>query len=423
MVHPSTPAAELPGVTTAVGGAVAAGGDQSFVTAATGSLRTWCWDTELDDVLRSEAPSVSAGPSLDVIRAPEDPAVIAFTSGTSGRPKGVVLTHENLWWQSRHAIETLGISHEDRALVATPVAHIAGFAGLAQHAWSVGGSVVLAPRFDPGPFIQLVLDHEITMAFAVPAMLARLLQHPDCSALKASSLRWLLTGGGPAVAHLTLAAAAAGITVLNSYGLTEAGGGVTYAKAEEVADHPLSAGRPAGSTEVRIVDLDGVAVGTGVAGQICLRGPAVSRQQVTADGRGLPALDDTGWLVTGDMGMLDDQGRLYVNGRIGDTIITGGENVDPAEVEGALCDLEGVREVAVIGPPADEWGQVVTAVLVLDDGANVGLEEVRQHLRLRLARYKIPRDVVHVQHLPRTGTGKLLRRELLAAILAPKGED
>jgi fatty-acyl-CoA synthase len=303
-------------------------------------------------------------------------------------------------------------------LIATPLAHVAAFAGLPLYAWTVGGTVVLAPRFDPDLFIDALHERGVTIAFAVAVMLARLVRSPRWTGIAGSTLRWLLVGGGPPAESLIRPFVQAGITLVNSYGMTEASAGVTYAGPGDVIESPLSAGRPANHIELRIARTDGRAAGTGVAGEIWLRGPSVAREYLLlSDGTRIPAVDSAGWLHTGDRGLLDGAGRLFVHGRIDDTIVTGGENVDPAEVEDALSAMAGVRDVAVVGLPHPEWGELVAAVIVPEAGATASLDDLRGYLEPRVARHKIPRRLVLADNLPRTSTGKLRRAEVVRSIV------
>jgi fatty-acyl-CoA synthase len=419
-VHPASTGAEISSVAAAVA-PVAVIGDADFLRRAEVEGPRFNWDAGLPGT-RAVRPDADLAPLDEWRSSPHQPALVAFTSGTSGRPKGVVLTHENLYWSTRNALERLPLGCEDTVLVATPLAHAAVFSGLAQHSWAVGGRVVLAPRFDPDLFLDAVHRYGVTTAFTVGVMLTRLLRSSRWTTVAGSSLRWLLVGGGPPVEAHTLALADAGITAINSYGLTEAGGGVTYARPEEVTDQPLSAGPAVSHVELRIVEFDGDPARPGVAGEIWLRGPSVAREYVMPDGTCALATDEKGWLHTGDRGHLDQAGRLFVSGRVKDTIITGGENVDPAEVEDALVTMPGVREVAVVGLSDPVWGEIVAAVLVLEPGTSAGLHEVREHLRSRLAGYKIPRRVIVADALPRTATGKLRRGVILRTVAdAPGG--
>ncbi|WP_460071394.1 class I adenylate-forming enzyme family protein [Streptomyces sp. YKOK-I1] len=339
--------------------------------------------------------------------AGSDVAVVAFTSGTSGRPKGVALTHDNLHWSMVNGLARLPFGASDTALVSTPLAHVAVLGGLPQCTWARRGTVVLAPRFDPDLFVDLVRDHRVTCAFAVPAMSALLARHPRFGSGDLDTLRWILSGGSPAQSATRERFRARGIGVVDSYGLTETAAGVTYSAPDAPAG---SAGSPVPRVELTVVDATGTPAPAGTPGEIWVRGPSVAAVYWNAAGP-VPVTDDDGWFHSGDRGLFDDEGRLSVVGRLKDTIITGGENIDPAEVENALADLPGVVEVAVSGAPDPVWGEVVTAFLVAESG-NPTLDEIRDHLDGRLARHKWPRRLQVVPALPRGATGKLQRARL-----------
>ncbi|WP_194238839.1 class I adenylate-forming enzyme family protein [Streptomyces spongiae] len=357
-----------------------------------------------------EQPSYEAGSPVAEPPAGSDAAIIAFTSGTSGRPKGAVLTHDNLYWSMVNGMARLPVDEDDTVLVATPLAHVAVLGGLPQYTWARGGTVVLAPRFEPDLFVDLVRDHGATAAFAVPAMLSLLARHPRFGTPGTHSLRWVLAGGAPALSSTTTGLLDRGVKVVNSYGLTESSAGVTYAALDEVADRPTSAGRPVPHVELLVVDEKGEEAPVDHVGEIRLRGPSVAASYWTRDGL-RPATDPEGWFHSGDRGRCDAQGRLDVVGRAKELIITGGENVDPAEVENALADLPGVLEIAVGGCPDPVWGELVTAFVVASAPEPV-LDDIREHLEGRLARHKWPRRLRVVPALPRGATGKLQRRAL-----------
>jgi len=376
---------------------VAVVADEGFPT-GTGLRLTWQELNPEDDSAESPVCAPPAG---------SDVAVIAFTSGTSGRPKGVALTHDNLYWSMVNGLARLPFGEDDTALVSTPLAHVAVLGGLPQYTWARRGTVILAPRFDPDLFIDLVRDHQVTCAFAVPAMSTLLARHPRFGGGDLDSLRWILSGGSPAQTATREQFRARGIGVVNSYGLTETAAGVTYSAPDELA---VFTGRPVTHVELAVVDATGSPAPVGTPGEIWVRGPSVAAEYWTA-ARPLPTTDAEGWFHSGDRGRLDAEGRLQVVGRVKDTIITGGENVDPAEVENALADLPGVVEVAVSGTPDPIWGEMVTAFLVSDAG-EPSLDDVRAHLDGRLARHKWPRRLRVVPALPRGATGKLQRQRL-----------
>ncbi|MER6957154.1 AMP-binding protein [Streptomyces sp. NPDC000618] len=386
---------------------VAVVADEGFPAAGAGLRLAW------EDL----HPVGDDGPEAPLPAAPDgsDVAVIAFTSGTSGRPKGVALTHDNLCRSMAGGLAGMPFGEDDTALIATPLAHVAVLGGLPQITWARRGTVVLAPRFDPDLFVDLVRDHRVTCAFAVPAMSALLARHPRFGSGDLDTLRWILSGGSPARTAVREQFRARGIGVVNSYGLTETGAGVTYSAPDEPA---ASTGSPVPEVELMIVDAAGSPVPVDVPGEIWVRGPSVASGYRTAAGP-VPVTDAEGWFHSGDRGRFDDEGRLTVVGRLKETIITGGENVDPAEVENALADFPGVVEVAVSGAPDPVWGEIVTAFLVTDavaaaaaDADAPTLDDVRGHLDGRLARHKWPRRLCVVPALPRGATGKLQRARL-----------
>jgi fatty-acyl-CoA synthase len=421
-VHDSLTESEVSAISAAVHPAAIVGGASFLARIGTDGPQL-CWNAGVPGT-RALNPDAHLEPVEEWHSVPEDVAIVALTSGTSGRPKGVVLTHQNLYWGARNALETLSIRPEDTVLVATPLAHVAVFAGLPLYAWTVGGTVVLLPRFDPDLFIDAVRQCGVTIAFAVAVMLARLVRSRRWAELPDSTLQWLLVGGGPAVESFSRPFAQAGIALINSYGLTEASTGATYARRGDVAESPLSAGPPASHVELRIADDDGRPVGVGVAGEVWLRGPSVAREYLLlSDGTRIPAVDEAGWLHTRDRGLLDNAGHLFVRGRVDDTIVTGGENVDPSEVEDALSAMAGVRDVAVVGLQDPHWGALVTAVVVPESGATTTLDDLRGYLEPRLARHKIPRRLVLTARLPRTSTGKLRRSEVKSIIEVDQRPD
>ncbi|MFE9645017.1 class I adenylate-forming enzyme family protein [Streptomyces sp. NPDC006365] len=353
-----------------------------------------------------------SAPASEGLKPPagSDVAVIAFTSGTSGRPKGVALTHANLYWSMVNGLSRLPVGEDDTALVSTPLAHVAVLGGLPQYTWARRGTVVLAPKFDPDLFFDLVRDHRVTCAFAVPAMAALLARHPRFTSGDLDTLRWILSGGAPAQTAIRAQLNERGVGVADSYGLTETSAGVTYSAPDANAEPATVAGRPVPHVELLVVDEAGSTAPAGAVGEIWVRGPSVASSYWTASGP-RPATDADGWFHTGDRGRTDAEGRIEVVGRVKDTIITGGENVDPAEVENALIDLPGVVEVAVSGTPDPVWGEIVTAFLVADSG-EPSLDDIRAHLDGRLARHKWPRRLRVVPALPRGATGKLQRQRL-----------
>ena len=339
-------------------------------------------------------------------------AIIMYTSGTTGRPKGAMLTHGNLWWNNTNALHTLDVVHDDVTLVVAPLFHIGGLNVITLVTWQKGGEVVLHRSFDPAACLADIARYGVTTFFGVPAMFLFLSQHPDFAAADLSSIRMFICGGAPLPEPLLRLYLDRGVPIQQGYGLTETAPMVTFLTAEHSLTKLGSAGRPPLFTEVRIADTDNTTVTEPLArGEVCVRGPNVlagywNRPDATAE-----AIDADGWFHTGDVGYLDGDGFLFIADRVKDMVITGGENVYPAEVESVLFAHPGIAEVAVIGLPDERWGEAVTAVVVAKAQPPT-LEELREFAGRSLARYKLPTRLQIVEVLPRNPAGKVLKFEL-----------
>ncbi len=321
---------------------------------------------------------------LPVRLDPQAPATIVHTSGTTAAPKPIALTVGNWLWNALGSALALGVDPRDRWLCTLPLSHVGGLS-IPIRAAIYGTTVVLHERFDTIAVVDAIERDEITLISLVPTTLQRLLDH----GLRApNTLRVALIGGGPLAPALATRAHEAGIPVAQTYGLTEACSQV----ATSLPGEPETAGRPLVGQQVRIAPDD----------EILVAGPTV------APG----AAGDDGWLRTGDRGTLDARGRLTITGRKADTIVTGGENVAPAEVEATLLEHPAVADAVVHGQPDPEWGEAVVATVVLHEGSETEAEELRAHVAAQLARFKVPKRIAFASGLPRTASGKLLRREL-----------
>jgi len=312
------------------------------------------------------------------------PATLVHTSGTTAEPKPVTLTIGNWTWSALGSALALGLGHDDRWLCTLPLSHVGGLAILLRSA-IYGTTVVLHERFDTAAALAAIERHGVTLASLVPTTLARLL---DAGLKAPNPLRIALIGGGALPPVLAAQAHEAGIPVAQTYGMTEACSQVTTSLPGE----PETAGRPLLGQQLRIAEGD----------EILVKGPTVAPGAAAEDG----------WLHTGDCGTLDAEGRLTITGRKADTIVSGGENVAPAEVEAVLLAHPAVADAGVHGRPDREWGEAVVATVVLYDGAQTEAEELRAHVAAQLARFKVPKEVTFAARLPRTASGKLLRREL-----------
>jgi malonyl-CoA/methylmalonyl-CoA synthetase len=333
-------------------------------------------------------------PGLDAA-APGDPALIVSTSGTTGTPRGAVATHANLLAATEALRLAWRIEPADRLVLALPLFHVHGLVAGLLGLLGAGGSVVLQPRFDAGAALAAIGGHRASLLYGVPTMWARLAAHPAAGEL--ARLRLAVSGSAPlAPALFEAVAERSGQRVLERYGMTETQ--FTVSNPYDGERRPGTVGLPLPGVELRLDD----------TGQVLVRGPSV-----TPGYWGDPAqvVDGDGWLATGDLGRLDEAGYLVIEGRARDLIISGGLNVHPREVEDALLGHPNVAEVAVVGTPSEEWGELVTAVVV-PDGRAPTLEELAAFVAGRLAPYKRPRLLRVVDALPRNAMGKLLRHEL-----------
>lgn len=345
-------------------------------------------DAPLVDPARAAA-AAAAGPTPPWV-ARLDPAAVAtvmHTSGTTAAPKPVELTVGNWCWTAIGSALALGLDPADRWLCALPLSHVGGLSILLRSA-IYGTTVVLHDRFDAAAVAHALLHERVTLVSLVATTLQRTLDAGLEAAGPPPALRVALLGGGPLAPALARRAADAGVPVAQTYGMTEACSQVTTSPPGE----PETAGRPLLGQRVRLA----------ADGEIEVAGPTVAPAAAGPDG----------WLRTGDLGALDGRGRLTVTGRKADTIVSGGENVAPQEVEAALLAHPAVADAGVHGRPDPEWGEAVVATVVLRDGARATERELRDHVAARLARFKVPKAIAFASRLPRTPSGKLLRREL-----------
>lgn len=309
-----------------------------------------------------------------------------LTSGSTGTPSTVALTYGNHLFSAMGSAFNIGVEPTDRWLCALPMSHISGLS-ISMRSVIYGTGMVLQDRFDPGEVAKSLEEDGVTVISLVATMLRRLLDE----GVDLSGTRAVLVGGGPVPADVLEEALAGGAPVVQTYGMTETCSQVTTLTVEDAPRKVGSAGRPLLTSHLRIEE-----------GEILVQGPTVSPT----------ALDADGWLRTGDLGRIDDEGFLFVEGRADSKIITGGENVSPEEVEAVLRAHPSVVDAAVVGVPDPEWQQSVIALVVPLEGRSVDVEEVLRHCSEGLASYKVPKRLEVVQELPRTPSGKLRRADL-----------
>ena len=373
------------------------------------------WSGARGQVSRGEAPGDSAKDAeLRMIHAASHILAIIYTSGTTGRPKGAQLTVGNFWWSAIGSALNLGANDGDRWLVVLPLFHIGGLS-IVLRAAIHGMTAVVQPAFDAAEVNRAIDERGVTIVSVVSIMLQRMLDARDGRRYP-SSLRCVLLGGGPAPLPLLERCAASGIPVVQTYGLTEACSQVATLSPADALRKQGSAGRPLYPNAVRIAGADGNDAPPAEPGEILVRGPIVMAGYTGQPEATARTIVD-GWLHTGDIGHVDAEGFLYVHDRRDDLIITGGENVYPAEVEAALLAHAWVAEAGVVGAPDAAWGQRIVAVVRLAELARAAEAEapevLRAHCRSVLAGYKVPGEVrITRDPLPRTASGKLRRAAL-----------
>lgn len=328
---------------------------------------------------------------------------LLFTSGTTGPAKGVVLTHENQLASAEASRAHLGSRPDDRWLLCLPLFHVGGMA-IPLRASIDAQCVVVHQSFDAEAVAKALFEEQITLISMVPTMLHRLLQVLPSAP---PALRCALIGGGPIPEALLEAAAERGIPVAPTYGLTES---ASQAATGTPGDQRLGV-PPLPGTEIEIRDPEGKGVGTGHAGEVCIRGPQVMRGYLN-DTEATAHTLRSGWLHTGDIGLVDAAGRLHLLDRRDDLIVSGGENVYPSEIEAVLLRHPRLRDAAVVGESDPEWGQRVVAHVVLEAASSSDEGDLEAHCRAQLAGFKVPRRFYFRDQLPRSAGGKLLRREL-----------
>ncbi|MBZ4521831.1 class I adenylate-forming enzyme family protein [Mycobacterium avium] len=355
---------------------------------------------------------------------PDAVAVVLFTSGTTSRPKAVELTHNNLTSYVTGTVEFDSAEPDAAALICVPPYHIAGVGAALSNLYA-GRKMVYLRRFDPREWVRLVNAECITTATVVPTMLDRIVSELEQNPVTLPTLRNLAYGGSKVPLPLVRKALdlLPEVGFVNAYGLTETTSTIAVltpddhraahgASDESVGKRLGSVGRPVPGVEVQIRADDGTVLGAGAAGELFVRGDQVSGRYAEMGS----VLDDDGWFATKDIASLDDEGYLFIQGRSDDTIIRGGENIAPAELEDVLVEHPHVREVAVVGVEDLEWGQIIVAVVVPAAGVTPDPEDLRAYVRKMLRGSRTPDRVVFREELPTTPTGKVLRRELAASL-------
>lgn len=373
----------------------------------------------LNDAAQSNAsllaPDIAPAPLH--VRKPRDLMRLMYTSGTTDRPKGVMLTYENMYWKSADQTLVLGLNAETRLLVVGPLYHVGALDLPGISVLWHGGLLSVHRNFEPEQALAAIEADRLDAAWFAPVMTTALLTCPTRDRCDVSSLRWAI-GGGEKTPEARIRAFSdyfKNARYIDAYGLTESCGGDTFMEAGREIEKIGSTGRAIAHVEIEIRDDAGNRLPPGQNGEICLRGPKIT-QGYWKDPVKTAAAFFGDWFRTGDVGYLDDDGFLYLTDRKKDMIISGGENIASSEVERVIYELPDVREVAVIGLPDERWGEKPVAVVVLGDSATLDLPGLTEHCRSRLAGFKVPKQLIVRDSLPRNPSGKVLKRVLRAEL-------
>jgi fatty-acyl-CoA synthase len=372
-------------------------------------------ETEISTAISWQEVSETFGKGdyVPSVCVPEDPYCLLYTSGTTGRPKGVITPHRMVAWNAYNTVACWQLTEDDVSPIFTPLYHAGGLGAFLMPILLAGGTVVLHREFDPSEVWRVIESEHCTVVLGVPTIWKMLAEAPEFQSADLSHVRWFISGGAPLPRHLVSVYRDRGVVLRQGYGLTEVGVNCFAMSDEEAWAKAGSIGRPLMFTEARVMDQDGKELPPDEVGELCFRGPHVSpgywrNPQATAESR-----DKAGWFHTGDMACRDADGFFYIAGRAKDMFISGGVNVYPAEIENVLLQHPSLTDAAVAGVPHDTWGEVGVAFVVPMEGAEVSAEELAAYLAERLARYKIPKEFHVLDQLPRTAYGKVVKPELV----------
>jgi fatty-acyl-CoA synthase len=341
----------------------------------------------------------------------DTPLLICYTSGSTGKPKGVLLTQRAIECNAANSVDMHDLGSGDVILNTLPLFHVGGLNNLTTPALQAGCTVVLHPKFDADATFDSLEKDGITLTVLVPAQLDMMMAHRRWPGADFSGLRMITTGSTIVPMHVIRAVHAKGVPLAQVYGSTETCPIAVYLKAGDAMRKPGSTGRVAAHCRLRLVDGNGNDVAQGVSGEIMVKGDNVMSGYWNAPQATAAVLSD-GWFRTGDVGHFDEEGYLYVDGRSKDMIISGGENIYPAEIENLLIESPDIAEASVIGRPDERWGEIVVAVVVPRPDHTLSSEQVLKLLEGRIARFKHPKEVVVVKALPKTALGKIRKEDV-----------
>ena len=359
-----------------------------------------------EELLKAEGADDS-NPNVEM----DTPLLIVYTSGTTGEPKGAVLTQEALFWNALNSIHLHEMTSSDRILSVLPFFHVGPLNIQTTPALYAGAEVVLSPRFDPGLTLKLIATVHPELLLMVPVTMQALLRHPEWEDTDLSSLRMVVTGSSVIPIDLIEGFHRRGVPVGQVYGSTETCPIATVLRREDAIRKTGSTGKPALHCDVKLVDESGAIVKVGKSGELWVHGPNVMLEYWGNPEATAEAFTE-GWYRSGDMGFRDEEGFITIHDRKKDIIISGGENVYPAEVEAILREQEAVADTAVVAGKDEKWGEVPVAFIELKPGMVLEEEQARELYRNRIASYKHPKAIIFLENLPRNSMGKVLKYEL-----------
>jgi fatty-acyl-CoA synthase len=369
----------------------------------------------LDETAQADTTTISGdnAPASIHARRPEQLFRLMYTSGTTDRPKGVMHTYSNFYWKCMDHVIALGLTGDERLLVIGPLYHVGAFdlPGIAV-LW-VGGMLYIHRDFDVEQVLQSIASEKLTCAWFAPVMLGAILANPHRAAFDLSSMRFVI-GGGERTPESRIRAFAENFTkgrYVDAYGLTESCSGDTLMESGREIEKIGSVGRALLHVEVAIRDPQGRSLPAGESGEICLRGPKITHGYWRDPTKTAVSFDGD-WFRTGDVGYVDNDGFLFLTDRMKDMIISGGENIASSEVERVVYQMPQIREAAIIGVPDEKWGERPVAVVALNAGHSLDYETLAKHCRAHLAAFKVPKQLIVREQLPRNPSGKVLKRLL-----------
>ncbi|RDW18948.1 o-succinylbenzoate--CoA ligase [Oceanobacillus chungangensis] len=346
------------------------------------------------------------------VDAANDAYIICYTSGTTGRPKGAVLTQENMFWNAINCQYALDITSMDNTIVLLPLFHIGGIGLFAFPTLLTGGTVIIPKKFDSAKAINIIEEYGVTIVMGVPTIHEAIRKNPNFDTANFQSVRWFYSGGAPCPKELINQYLARGLPFGQGMGMTETAPTIFMLSREDYKYKVGSIGKPAMFCDIKIVDQAGLPVKKGEIGELLIKGPNVMKEYWGLPDKTKEAIRD-GWFHSGDLMREDEDGFIYVAGRKKDMIISGGENIYPLEVEQVINELPEINEVAVIGITDEKWGEIPVAYLSLNNGSTKSEEEIKSYCQKRLAKYKIPKNIFILDELPKNATGKIDKSRIL----------